>query len=140
MTVPTTQDYSQSGLASLLANAVDATQLHQILNLDNLGAVAETDTGGPYSPLPDVQDTNNNDPSLLLLDNSGNTINLNDFPNLDTVILAGNNSSLHFAGLGNEVTVYSHGTGNTVDGQACGTNNIEINLGNGSHDTVFGSL
>jgi hypothetical protein len=44
---PTTSDYTQSQLATLLANVVSSANLTTILNQHPNGAVVETDTDGP---------------------------------------------------------------------------------------------
>jgi hypothetical protein len=86
----TTQDYTQAGLSTLLANAVTPTELTNILNHNPNGAVVETVTGGPFNPLPEVLDANGNHPTMLLLYNSDPDLSIgidtSNFPALNTII------------------------------------------------------
>jgi hypothetical protein len=83
---PTTTDYTPAQLSSLLTNILNPTDLSHILNHFPNGAIVETDTDGPYNPLPDVTDASGNQPNLLLLDASGNTIDLDNFSSVHNIV------------------------------------------------------
>ena len=74
-----TTDYTQADLSTLLSGVLTTTELGHLLPHYLNGAVVETDTGGPYNPLPEVADSNGSAPNLLLLDGSGETIDLDNF-------------------------------------------------------------
>ena len=104
---PTTTDYTQSQLSTLLANAVNSTDLTDILKNHVNGAIVETDTGGPYSSaITQVADSKGHNPGMLLLDFSGETVNTNDFSHLSTIIQEvqkpGAESTLTILGSSNE--------------------------------------
>jgi len=76
---PTTLDYTQSQLTALLTGILDASELIKIANHFPNGAIVATDTGGPYSDMTQVPDPSGNDPNLLLLEYSNETVDLSQF-------------------------------------------------------------
>jgi hypothetical protein len=74
------------------------TELGHLLPHYLNGAVVETDTNGPYNPLPDVTDASGNQPNLLLLDASGNTIDLDNLPDVHNVVATSKAQSLTIDG------------------------------------------
>jgi hypothetical protein len=128
---PTTQDYTQTGLSTLLANAVSSTELTNILNHHPNGAVVETDTNGPYIPLPEIQDSNGNNPDILLLANSGNLVNFDNFANAHTVILQNNQHGgtdfLTLNGTGENVHLYVDDLSSSGGGNYIITDNMNNN-------------
>jgi hypothetical protein len=100
----------------LLSSILNSRELVKIDNYFPHGAIVETDTGGPYSPLPEVTDSIGNNPTLLLLDNSGDTVNLSSF-------------SAHIIVLEDNPTVDSSGARNTYL-TINGSENVKLYLGN----------
>jgi hypothetical protein len=120
---PTTTDYSQANLSSLLTNVLDPTDLTHILNHFSNGAVVETDTNGPYNPLPDVTDASGNQPNLLLLDTAGNLVNFDNFPSVHNVVQEN-------ADLLNHLILDGSGENEHLYLQAGGQNSIDDNMSN----------
>jgi hypothetical protein len=86
-TLPSTSDYTQSQLATLLANAVSSTDLTTILKNHPKGGIVETDNGGPYtSPIQQVADSNGHNPNMLLLFYNEEIVDTSSFVHLHTVI------------------------------------------------------
>jgi len=84
---PTTVDYTQSALNTLLTGILDSADLIKFDNHIKNGAVVETDTGGPYNPLSEVTDSTGHNPTVLMLDTSGETINFDSFASVHNAVL-----------------------------------------------------
>jgi hypothetical protein len=83
---PTTLDYTQSELPTRLG-WLTPTQVAHFEKLYPNGAVIETDTGGPYVPVPQILDANGNAPEILYCTSNSDTVDTSQFSNLHQILL-----------------------------------------------------